>query len=305
MQGFSVGDVVVHTNKPEWGPGKVVHVSMGKVHVRWLNRKDDKPGQVMPIVLSTGLLSLARDQSHPWLDNLPPFDAKIGRLKTTGRTLTPNQSVELFRAYFPDGFQSPIYLEQERDYKVKASEYAKEHLSCEKISEALAHGDIDSLGAAFYNTATIGDISLVDRFESMPLREALKDAEGARIFFAGLEQLIRAGRPQEEEFSAYLNGFTRLTQKETKARTWPVATLLPFLLAPDKFMFLKPTPTKACAANLSWELEYDSKPNWATYRNLMRLSDELKGRLLAPLRPTDFIDVQSFMWVVAEYGKKK
>ncbi|XHC25114.1 MAG: hypothetical protein ACFHWZ_06895 [Phycisphaerales bacterium] len=275
---------------------------MGKAYIFWRDREDAGSG---PIMLSRGLLSLAPEQSDPWLVNPPPFDAKTGRFKTTGRTLTPDQSLELFRTHFPDGFQSPSYLEQERDYKVKASEYAKAHLSCEKISEALASGDVESLVAALCKAATLGDMNLLHQHEVMPVRDALKDEAAARNYFSGLEVLLRVGRPQQAEFSAYLNGFTRLTERKTKAYTWPVATLLPFLIAPEHFMFLKPRPTQDCAANLSRDLGYQSKPNWSTYERLMRFSCELRDGLLAPLAPQDFIDVQSFMWVVAKYGKKK
>lgn len=77
-------------------------------------------------------------------------------------------------------------------------------------------------------------------------------------------------------------------------------TLLPYLADPTRFMFLKPEPTKECAARLRFDLKYDSSLERETYARLMILSDQLLKRL-HPLGARDFIDVQSFMWVVSKY----
>ena len=55
----------------------------------------------------------------------------------------------------------------------------------------------------------------------------------------------------------------------------------------------------------SFDLLYSTYPKWATYDQLLKLSDQLLERL-RPLGARDLIDVQSFMWVVggSPYMKK-
>ena len=62
-------------------------------------------------------------------------------------------------------------------------------------------------------------------------------------------------------------------------------------------MFLKPEVTNAAAEALGFHLNYRSDPNWLTYKCLLTMSTIYKERL-ATLKPVDFIDVQSFFWVV-------
>ena len=93
-----------------------------------------------------------------------------------------------------------------------------------------------------------------------------------------------------------------LPVEKGKARvaTWPVLTILPYLARPDAFMFLKPDSTRKCAARLPFELQYSPDLRWITYKKLMTMSNFLLDRL-NPLGARDYIDVQSFIWVVATY----
>ena len=65
-------------------------------------------------------------------------------------------------------------------------------------------------------------------------------------------------------------------------------------------MFLKPTATCECADRLRFDLGYTSKLEWGTYDRLLTMSRNLLEKL-KPLGARDFIDVQSYMWVVANY----
>jgi hypothetical protein len=77
---------------------------------------------------------------------------------------------------------------------------------------------------------------------------------------------------------------------------WTVATIIPFLAQPNRFMFLKPEVTKKAADSLGFELNYKAEPNWLTYKCLLRMAD-IYGQKLAYLKPRDLIDVQSFFYV--------
>jgi hypothetical protein len=62
-------------------------------------------------------------------------------------------------------------------------------------------------------------------------------------------------------------------------------------------MFLKPNVTKDCAARLTFDLKYSPQLNWATYSKLLEMSHYLM-ECLTPYGAVDFIDVQSFIWVI-------
>jgi hypothetical protein len=82
--------------------------------------------------------------------------------------------------------------------------------------------------------------------------------------------------------------------------TWPVATVLPFLAEPGRFILLQPELIKASAARLAFELQYRATPNVLTYRKLEKLYRLLMDRL-EPLGARDYMDVQSFLWVIEKY----
>ena len=65
-------------------------------------------------------------------------------------------------------------------------------------------------------------------------------------------------------------------------------------------MFLKPKVTNECADRLRFNLQYSANLRWLTYRKLVEMSDWLLERL-RPLGARDYIDVQSFIWVIAKY----
>ena len=62
-------------------------------------------------------------------------------------------------------------------------------------------------------------------------------------------------------------------------------------------MFLKPLATKAAAAALGFDLQYNAALNWVTYASLLRMGHIYLG-LLREMGARDFVDVQSFILVV-------
>ncbi len=62
-------------------------------------------------------------------------------------------------------------------------------------------------------------------------------------------------------------------------------------------MFLKPTVTKIAARKYDYPFTYQSKPNWNTYQSLLHFADEVRKDTLR-YHPRDYIDLQSFMWVL-------
>lgn len=68
-------------------------------------------------------------------------------------------------------------------------------------------------------------------------------------------------------------------------------------------MFLKPEVTKDYAARVGHPFahEYASSLHLDVYSSLLNLTDRT-NREIADLAPRDWIDIQSFIWVVGKYG---
>jgi hypothetical protein len=81
-------------------------------------------------------------------------------------------------------------------------------------------------------------------------------------------------------------------------------TYLPFFWLPAEHMYLKPEKTVDFATRVGHPFaeEYEPDPSAAVYRSLLELASVTAARV-ASLHPTDRIDVQSFIWVVGDYGE--
>ncbi len=82
--------------------------------------------------------------------------------------------------------------------------------------------------------------------------------------------------------------------------TWPVLTILPSLADPARFICVQPTQVNECAARLRFDIQYSPALRWVTYRKILTMSDMILEHL-RPLGARDYIDVQSFMWVIEKH----
>lgn len=78
--------------------------------------------------------------------------------------------------------------------------------------------------------------------------------------------------------------------------TWPLVTVFGFIAKPRVHIFLKPTATRLAAEKYGFDFEYESRPNWTTYRSLLDFARQVREDTQG-LAPRDMIDLQSFMWV--------
>jgi hypothetical protein len=73
-------------------------------------------------------------------------------------------------------------------------------------------------------------------------------------------------------------------------------TVFGFLAQPETHMFLKPNVTRAAARAYCTEFAYQSRPSWPVYDGLLQFAATVQ-RDMEDLKPRDFIDIQSFLWV--------
>jgi hypothetical protein len=73
--------------------------------------------------------------------------------------------------------------------------------------------------------------------------------------------------------------------------------VFPFLAEPTRHIFLKPNVTRRAAAEYDFMFDYGSRPNIETYDSLFALAETIRSDH-RDLKPRDYIDLQSFIWVL-------
>jgi hypothetical protein len=137
---------------------------------------------------------------------------------------------------------------------------------------------------------------MIFSFEKMALRDAVKSPDGARAFAEGLYAFLHGSGTVERRFENWVEVVASLPRKQTRVLTWPLVTVFGFIAQPDTHMFLKPEVTRAAALAYGFEFQYESRPNWRVYTELLEFAGKVR-RDQRDLRPRDMIDLQSFIWV--------
>ena len=200
-----------------------------------------------------------------------------------------------FLFYFPKGFADAKYYAWERGYKWEAHLGWERGLNKEeykKLLEAKEYSEI-ALRAVRLETKT----NLLFSFEKMALRDAVKPEEGAKAFSEGLFEYVYGKRSFQKRFENFAEVLDSLPRKQTRVRTWPLQTVFGFIANPDEHIFLKPRVTQVAAKKYGYDFAYQSKPNWETYKSLLDFAKQVRSDT-ADLKPKDFMDMQSFIWVL-------
>jgi hypothetical protein len=292
VQAFGAGVLVNMLSKPEWGPGKIVHVSGDNLHIIFRDL-DEKTAKIFKC--GAPLIGRAEMQTDSVLDNLPPLTEKDGRWELPRTRLSLAAAKRKFLHFFPQGFVDPKYLSEERTYKLDAHQRFQNELNNEVIGELLKADDIPALVKK--GQSILGAVNVLSRFESAALSEAMRDVPAARGFYSALLTLLTATEITAPDFQLFLDQVGALPAPRGRVASWPVTTILLFLAQPRRFMFLKPEVTQAAAETLAFDLQYNSAPNWTTYSALIRMGN-VYLELLTEMGAQDFIDVQSFIYVV-------
>ena len=195
-------------------------------------------------------------------------------------------AMAFFRKHFREGFNDNDYLEKERTYKYEAKRRLDKLIPLD--SAPAGDGAPESALRVFQQT------NLLSPFELMRVKDVLDSdlgdafVRGVATFASGdiargLEQMADSLKPHD-------------------AAKWTVATYLPFLWRPDQHIFLKPEKTKLFADRVGHEFALCYRPelNLDTYQSLLDLANSTR-EAIGDLQPRDFIDVQSFVWVVGSY----
>jgi hypothetical protein len=200
-----------------------------------------------------------------------------------------------FLYYFRKGFNDTTYLDWERNYKWQAHLAWQEHLNRDEYQQLLVARKYEEIAAMAVRIES--RTNLLFSFEKMALRDAVSTRAAAKVFAQGLFNYVHGEDPLQHRFEAFAETLASLPRKQTRVLTWPLQTVFGFIGNPDEHIFLKPKVTRIAAQKYGYDLDYLSRPNWETYKDLLAFAEEI-GADNADLQPKDLIDIQSFIWVM-------
>ncbi len=292
---LAVGTLVLNSKKPDWGPGKVVHVQGDLTHVVFR----DVPGREAKGIRTDHVrLEVAPEQHDEILDNLPPVQRVGEKYVLPAERVTVKQAIASFKDRFPDGFRDQGYIgttaqRSERRYKIEAHQHYVKDLGGSQFRELLSRDPAELSRRAM---RCVGRVNLLYPVEQAALRDALADVGAARRFFESLLAVLEDPAVSETTFGPYFKSVVDLPAEKARVASWPVATILPFLAQPTRHLFIKPSITVKAADRLAFNLNYRAEPNWLTYASALKMADIYRQHL-AHLLPEDLIDIQSFFYV--------
>jgi hypothetical protein len=299
MTDLKQGMLVQHASL---GLGKVIALEADAVHV-FFEARDQRFATKLRLPLAAPFLSPSEARS-PWLKGLSSFalDAKTGRYGLAQTWVTQEQAVAHFTDVFPKGFADPKYLAGGE----KAGRAHRWRAAHEAWGQLLGDGAGERLLAEDKVSELVRRVLKVERHASAlhpaadgaSLKGALADPAASAVFFAALFEILAAPAPAEAGFRKLAAAVAAMPGDGRAGSSWPVATLLPFVAQPERFLLLRPKGTCDAANRLGFDLHYEATPNWTTYAALLRLS-RLLLETLKPLRARDYVDVESFLHLTA------
>lgn len=200
-----------------------------------------------------------------------------------------------FLRFFPRGFADPKYLGWERDYKWHAHERWEEALARPAFQKLLREGEHAEIASRAVRIES--RTNLLFSFEKMALRDAVRSRDGAQTFAEGLFALLHGRGDPVRRFGRWCEVVAALPRRQTRVLTWPLATVFGFIAQPESHVFLKPNVTRRAAKAYGFDFTYESKPTAEGYARYLAFAGKVRNDL-ADLQPRDWIDVQSFLWVM-------
>jgi 5-methylcytosine-specific restriction protein B len=206
--------------------------------------------------------------------------------------------IDLVNIKYPDweGFSDPRYIQDELSYKESAVDAAQLWLKKEELQELLSNHQfeefkdrIEKVGRSGKNllymaVPTAGDLNVL-----------YEESHDSQSFCQAFFDLLYGDRTSAER----LDKFSKYLESHDLPNKWTFPTYFMYLLDPKSEMFVKPTTKswflKLCGADRS----LPSKPNGRDYQNILDLSNQLMDEL-RQFNPTNFIDIQSFLWVAKQ-----
>jgi hypothetical protein len=277
---FKVGDRVKHPGQPAWGIGQILEgLSANRAPVYFVN------GMKRVISFKHIALDLVEgpEAEHLLLDNLLVSD------KPDFQYITFGEALEKFNSRFPEGFDDPRFLEEERAPKLNTHEKFQETLNQETFHQLIEDEKFSDIIDAILKI--VKETDLIYPNEKATLRKGLKIEGMHELFARHLYGLLYGDDEEKARFDLFAK-----TLGQMKAAKWTIATVFPFIADPEHKMLLKPPVTKPAADHSAFNIEYNSGLNWTTLGHVNKFADYIQTLVKnAGLKPKDRFDIHAFV----------
>ena len=288
---------VRHSTKSEWGLGVVATADASNLDVLFEGVGYKKLAKSTPVLIHIADGGVPADHALRKREDWSKIE-RNGMRASAGRELPKRLDglIKEFVALFPGGLRSSECDAAERECKVVASAYARRELDPGVLDGLLERGGHEQILMRARRSLSKANLALCDdlrKFGDIPASAAKDVAEH-------IVRLVKAGG----QTPAALADLAAVLTPHGAAK-WPIVSLLPFLLDPEHWPFVKPTFIERVSEATGIDVEYDPLPNARTYelvRDLYQhVSVTLKERAFAP---RDFIDVHTFLWVASGLARE-
>jgi len=290
------GSLVQHVSL---GVGKIVALEPLAVHV-FFPDGDKRFAAKLRLPAARAMLRTEGVEPNQWLEGLTAFslDAESGRYALSSTWLTHEQAVAQLLATYPEGFADAGYQAPGKGragrWRTAQAAWTK-RFGNDELQKMVEEGDVEGFAARAREID--GKVApLHPPADEGAVAEALADPETARPFMLALAELVAVPSPGKARFDRLFTAARALPVDP--AHQWLVATLFPFLAAPDRHALIRPRTTFVGADRLGCDVRAESTPNWATYAAARAVEGRLLERL-APQGAKDLVDVEAFLFVTA------
>ncbi|MCA9531307.1 MAG: hypothetical protein KC543_14355 [Myxococcales bacterium] len=207
------------------------------------------------------------------------------------------QQLAHFLKLFPGGFEDRDYIKTERgnpgtkaaaQCKDAAIARAAELLGEDALTAQIAAGEFEAIRESV-GTILTATKNTTNKTEGRAFGRS--DAAASEEFAKALLAALYGQGPYTTRFNHLV-----AAMHAPDRPSWPLATLIPALIAPDEHVFVKPTILKKQTLVFDIDPRYDTKPNGVTYTQFQHAAKVARRRLdAAGQKPRDLLDVYAFM----------
>lgn len=181
-----------------------------------------------------------------------------------------------FLEQFPGGVLGEKWLEIGKKHnKARLYEPFQTYLSKENLKRSIESGMFEQLSENVVKL--IKQATTISVFEKIAFQNFMSYREIHPRFFLALYDFLY--HFDEESFSEFIDTLSVFKmEKNAFPAKWPLVSFLKAYQLPNEYSFVKPTTTKKVAALLNWEIDYQSRPNYQTYMNIVKMVKQFKSQ---------------------------